>query len=49
MQCPLCNTTMVNNTDAALSHNHHSLKCTNCMFVIFYRGINGLETPQTNL
>jgi len=43
MQCPLCNTTMIKNIDSTVKNNHNSLKCTNCMFVIFYRGISGLE------
>ncbi|MEZ7892801.1 MAG: hypothetical protein QMC67_13750 [Candidatus Wallbacteria bacterium] len=43
MQCPLCNTKMVTNAERALKSQHNSIKCPNCMFVIFYRGINGLE------
>lgn len=38
MQCPLCNQTMVKNTST--SHNHNCLKCINCMFTIYYRGIS---------
>jgi len=43
MQCPLCNKTMVQSSDRAMKNQHHSLKCPNCLFVIYYRGISGLE------
>jgi transcription elongation factor Elf1 len=44
MQCPLCNQSMVKSTDRSMKNSHNSLKCTNCMFVIYYRGISGLDT-----
>ncbi len=44
MQCPLCNQTMVKNAERGMKTSHNSLKCTNCMFIIYYRGISGLES-----
>ncbi len=44
MQCPLCNQTMVKSAERSLKTSHNSLKCTNCMFIIYYRGISGLDS-----
>ncbi len=46
MLCPQCNAPMLRKFHTGRVAPYHTLNCTHCRFVIFYRGVTSEDQPQ---